>query len=100
MECEAFSRKRAKDCHPSVFYNDTAVEQSTSQKHFGTHLDEKLDFSAHIKEKISKANRGIGIRPTLSCSCPIHQPGEIKNSHEPPIGRNFFFAISLSEKIR
>ena len=31
-------------------------------------------------------------RPTLkSCSFPIHQPGETKNSHEPPTGRNFFF---------
>ena len=31
-------------------------------------------------------------RPTLkSCSFPIHRLGEIKNSHEPPAGRNFFF---------
>ena len=49
-----FSRKRVKDCHPLVFFNDTLVEQSTSQKHLGIHLDEKLDFNAHIKEKISK----------------------------------------------
>ena len=40
------------------------------------------------------------MRPTLkSCSFPIHRPGEIKNSHEPPAGRNIFFAISLSKKI-
>ena len=40
-------------------------------------------------------------RPTLkSCSFPIHRPGKIKNSHEPPAGTNFFFfAISLSKKI-
>ena len=25
--------------------------------------------------------------------------GEIKNRHEPPAGRNFFFAIFLSKKI-
>ena len=49
-----FSRKRVKDCHPSVFFNDTIVERSTNQKHLGIHLDEKLDFNAHIKEKISK----------------------------------------------
>ena len=36
------------------------VEQ-TSQKDLGIHIDEKLDFNAHTKEKISKANRGIGI---------------------------------------
>ena len=40
--------------HP-VFFNDTIVERSTSQKHLGIHLDEKLDSNAHIKEKISKA---------------------------------------------
>ena len=41
------------------------------------------------------------LRPTLkSCSFPIHLLGEIKNSHEPPAGRNSFFAISLSKKIR
>ena len=52
-----FSRKRVKDCHPSVFFNDAAVKQSISQNHLGIHLDEKLDFNAHIKENISKANR-------------------------------------------
>ena len=36
------------------------------------------------------------MRPTLkSCSFPIHRPGEIKNSHEPPAGRNFFFFCNL-----
>ena len=43
-----FSRKRVKDCPPSVFFNDTVVEQSTSQKHLGIHLDENLDFSMLI----------------------------------------------------
>ena len=65
-----FSRKRVKDCHPSVFFNDTIVERSTSQKHLGIHLDEKLDFNAHIKEKISKAYRGIGIIKKLQSKLP------------------------------
>ena len=60
-----FSRKRVKDCHPSVFFSDTIVERSTSQKHLDIHFDEKLDFNAHfnahIKEKISKVYIGIGI---------------------------------------
>ena len=30
-------------------------------KHLGIYLDEKLNFTNHIKEKISKANKGIGI---------------------------------------
>ena len=37
------------------------MEQPTSQKHLGIHLDGKLDLNAHIKEKVSKASRGIGI---------------------------------------
>ena len=41
-----------------------------SQKHLGIHLDEKLDFNVHIKEKISKANRGIGIRKKLQNKLP------------------------------
>ena len=56
-----FSRKKVKDCHPSIVFNDAVVGQSRSQKHLGIHLNKKLDFNAHIKEKISKANRGIGI---------------------------------------
>ena len=64
-----FSRKRVKDCHPSVFFNDTIVERS-SQKHLGIHLDEKLDFNAHIKKKICKAYRGIGIIKKLQSKLP------------------------------
>ena len=37
------------------------MECSTSQKYSGIHLDEKLDFNAHIKENISEDNRGINI---------------------------------------
>ena len=53
------------ECHPSVFFNGTVVEQLTIQKHLGIHLDEKVDFNAHIKGNISKANRGTGITKKL-----------------------------------
>ena len=46
------------------------MEQLTSQKHVGTHLDKKLDFNAHMKEKFSKANRGIGIIKKLQSKLP------------------------------
>ena len=36
------------------------VVRSFCQKHLGIYLDEKLNFSNHIKEKISKVNKGIG----------------------------------------
>ena len=65
-----FSRKRVKDCHPSVFFNDAIVEHSTSQKHLGICQDEKLDFNAHIKEEISKACRAIGIIKKLQSKLP------------------------------
>ena len=28
---------------------------------YGMHLDEKLNFNHHIKEKIDKANNGVGL---------------------------------------
>ena len=65
-----FSRKRVKDCHASVFFNETVVERSTNQKHLGIDLDEKLDFNARIKEKISKAKRGISIIKKLRSKLP------------------------------
>ena len=40
---------------------------SSPQKHLGIYIDEKLNFSNHIKENISKANKGIGILRKL-CS--------------------------------
>ena len=61
LEGVSFFRKRVKDCHPLVFLNVTIMECSTSQKYSGIHLDEKLDFNAHIKENISEDNRGINI---------------------------------------
>ena len=69
-----FSKKRMKDCHPSVFFSDTIVESSTSQKHLGIyiHLYGKLDFNAHIKEKISKAYRGTDIIKQLQSKLPTN----------------------------
>ena len=43
---------------------------SSSQKHLGIHLDEKLNFIHHIKEKISKANIGIGVIKKLNNTLP------------------------------
>ena len=46
-----FSRKRVKDYHPSVFFNDAVVEQSTSQKHLDVHLDKKTRFQCSYKRE-------------------------------------------------
>ena len=56
-----FSRKINKVNHPALLFNNSAVQQISSQKHLGIHLDEELSFKHHINEKINKANKGIGI---------------------------------------
>ena len=56
-----FSRKRKPDNHPVLNFNDSPVETAPMQKHLGLILDEKLSFSHHLNEKISKANKGIGL---------------------------------------
>ena len=35
--------------------------QTTCQKHLGMHIHEKLNFNHHVKEKIAKTNKGIGL---------------------------------------
>ena len=47
--------------HPIVLFNNSTVQQISSQKHLGIHLDEELTFKHHINEKINKANNGIGV---------------------------------------
>ena len=54
-----FSRKTHKVSHPN--FNNLCVVQNTYQEHLELHLDEKLNFSHHIKKKMSKAYRGIGV---------------------------------------
>ena len=56
-----FSRKTVKPFHPHVFFNEVPVESSVSQKHLGLHQDQKLEFSKHINEKISKTQKGISV---------------------------------------
>ena len=60
-----FSRKTQKLIHPPAIFNNMLVVRSFFQKHLSKYLDEKLNFSNHIKEKNSKANKGIGILRTL-----------------------------------
>ena len=47
--------------HPPLLFNNSAVQQISSQKYMTIHLDEELTFKRHINEKINKANKGIGI---------------------------------------
>ena len=56
-----FSRKNTKNDHPIVYFNEAPNAHTTCQKHLGMHLDEKWNFNHLVKEKIAKANKGIGL---------------------------------------
>ena len=55
-----FSRKINKVHHPPLLFNNSTIQQISSQKHLGIHLDEELTFK-HINKKTNKTNKGIGI---------------------------------------
>ena len=65
-----FSRKKKPHSHPSLYFNDSPVTSLPSQKHLGLILDKKLIFDQHLKEKISKANKGIGLIKRLHAYLP------------------------------
>ena len=56
-----FSRKLNKPNHPSLNFNNTVIIQSTTHKHLGMILDTKLDFQEHLKDKLSKISKTIGL---------------------------------------
>ena len=56
-----FSRKLNKSSHPKIRFNNPPVFCANWQKHLGMYLNETLNFNLHIKKKIAKALKGIGI---------------------------------------
>ena len=56
-----FSRKLNKLNHPSLNLNNTVVIQSTTHKHLGMILDTMLGFREHLKDKLSKISKAIGL---------------------------------------
>ena len=60
------SRKMTKSSHPQVFFNDIPVSCVNFQKRLGIYLEEKLNFNHHIKEKMTKAMKVIGVITRLS----------------------------------
>ena len=56
-----FSKKLNISQHPALIFNNDVVCSKDSHKHLGMVLDKKLTFNHHLKEKISKANKGIGL---------------------------------------
>ena len=68
-----FFKKTFSFTHPSSFFNNSLIEQATTQKHLGLTLDQKLTFQYHVNEKIKKAMKGIGLlrklQPILPRTC-------------------------------
>ena len=56
-----FLRKINKVHHPPLLFNNSNIQQISSQKHLGIHANEELTFKNHINEKINIANKGTGI---------------------------------------
>ena len=56
-----FSRKTLIQLHPVFTFDNRPVIKTTHHKHLGLILDEKLYFKEHLKEKMSKAYKGIAV---------------------------------------
>ena len=56
-----FSNKRHKGNYSPLHFNNTDIQVADSQKHLSLALDSKLGFNEHIKSKITKCNKIIGL---------------------------------------
>ena len=60
-----FSRKLNKPNHPSLNFNNTVVIQSKNHKHLGMILNTKVYFQEHLKDKLIKISKTIGLLKKL-----------------------------------
>ena len=67
-----FSSKMTKSSHPQISLNNVPVPRASFQKHLGIYLDEKFNFNNHIKEKMTKAIKEIGVIKRLRKMPPQH----------------------------
>ena len=65
-----FSRKKQVQIHTAISLNNIQIERAPYQKYLGLILDEKLNFTQHIVNAISKVNKGISIIKKLRYSLP------------------------------
>ena len=56
-----FSKKRKKEYHPPLAFNNNNVSETNSQKHLGVVLDNCLSFEGHLKMILDKVNKTIGL---------------------------------------
>ena len=65
-----FSRKKNINNHPVVFFNNLSINRNSTQKHLGLLLDEKLNFSEHINDKLKKVTKSINLLRKLNLTLP------------------------------
>ena len=56
-----FSKRGVPANAPNISFNNSPMVFFDSHKHLGLILDDKLTFDHHLREKIAKANKGIGV---------------------------------------
>ena len=61
-----FSVKINKPVHPELVFNDIPVSREDHTKHLGVYLDNRLNFSKHIREAINNALKGLSLLKYLS----------------------------------
>ena len=54
-----FSKITILGTHPSLFFKNPLIEQTTTQTHLDLTLDHKLTFQYHVNEKIKKPRREL-----------------------------------------
>ena len=63
-----FSLKKNIRNHLIVSFNNLPIIRKPTQKHLSVLLDEKLNFSEHINEKLKKATKSINLLRKLNLS--------------------------------
>ena len=65
-----FSPKKNISNHPAVFFNNLLINRKSTQKYLSVLLDEKLNFSANINEKLKKVTKSINLLRKLNLTSP------------------------------
>ena len=79
-----FSRKRNRQDHPPIFFNNFVVKTVSDHKHFGLIIDSKLKFPKHINEENATARKGIGAIKHLAPYLPLKSCEQIYKMHVRP----------------
>ena len=66
-----FSKKRLEVHHPNLYFDGSIVQNSSTQKHLGIILDEKLSFNQHLRYVIDKTSKSIGVSRKLCFYIPF-----------------------------